>query len=79
MTFTDEYGIDFVEITLNISANKSGAIILSDLDIRYNLTTKVFLNPHNGNLTNELNQIIPDTGEGNFSIPITLNLTFKDP
>jgi hypothetical protein len=72
VTFTDEYGTDFVEIALNISANKSGAIILSDLDICYNLTTKVFLNPHNGNLTNELNEMIPDTGEGNITLPINI-------
>jgi hypothetical protein len=72
VTFVDDYGIEFVDISLNITNNKSGMVYLSELDIRYNLTLKAYLNPHNSNLINELNELIPDSGEGNISIPIKI-------
>ncbi|WP_455391874.1 hypothetical protein [[Eubacterium] cellulosolvens] len=72
ISFTDDYGLDFVELAINISNNESGTMQLSELDIRYNLSAKVFKNPHNVNLTNELNELIPETGEGNFQLPIVI-------
>jgi hypothetical protein len=69
ISFTDDYGNQFVEIPVNVTNELEGTLLLSDLDIRYNLTSMAFLNPHNGNLVNELNSIIPDTGEGNITIP----------
>ncbi len=73
IAFMDDYGIEFVEVPVNLSCDGNGTLIITDLDIRYNLTTKAFLNPHNANLINELNELIPDTGEGNISIPLEIN------
>jgi hypothetical protein len=68
VAFTDEYRNQFVEIPVNVTNDEEGTVILSALKIYYNLTSVVFLNPHNGNLTNELNELIPGTGEGNITI-----------
>jgi hypothetical protein len=71
--FTDAYGNQFVKIYFNVTNDESeGMVLLSELDIKYNLTCRVILNPHNDNLTNELNELVPDTGEGNITIPIKL-------
>jgi hypothetical protein len=72
VAFTDGYGIQFVKIPINLTNDVEGALLLSDLDIRYDLTTTAFINPHNTNLINELNELIPDTGEGNIIIPFNI-------
>ncbi len=72
VSFIDGYGNQFVEIPINLTNDGNGIIYLENLDIRYNLTSKVFLNPHNGNLTNEFNELVPPVGEGNMTIPIIL-------
>jgi hypothetical protein len=69
ISHVDGYGNQFVDIPINVTNDVEGMLLLSDLDIRYNLTTTAFLNPHNSNLINELNELIPDTGEGNITIP----------
>ncbi|WP_455391873.1 thrombospondin type 3 repeat-containing protein [[Eubacterium] cellulosolvens] len=69
IAFTDEYGTQFIEVPVNITNDNAGRVKLVNLDIRYNLTTTVFSNPHNVNLSTELNELIPDTGEGNITIP----------
>jgi hypothetical protein len=70
--FTDEYGIQFVEIPINVTNDVEGMVLLSDLDIKYNLTTLAFLNPHNDNLINELNELVPDTGEDNITLTLEI-------
>ena len=42
------------------------------MDIQYALTQTAILNPHNFTLANELNELVPDTGEGNISIPLKI-------
>ncbi len=75
VSFIDDYGNQFVDIKLNISSNDTGIVTLSDLNITYNYSTKAFLNPYTSNLTNELNDLVPNTGEGNISIPIIIHST----
>ncbi|WP_455392932.1 hypothetical protein, partial [[Eubacterium] cellulosolvens] len=73
VSFTDEYGIQFVDIPVNITNDVEGMVLLAELMINYNLTTQVFQNPHNSNLINELNELVPDTGDDNITILLSIN------
>jgi hypothetical protein len=73
VSFTDGYGIEFVDIPVNVTNDDEGMVLLSELDIHYNLTVRAFLNPHNSNLINELNELVPDTGDGNITIPLAVS------
>ncbi|MCK5560319.1 MAG: hypothetical protein KAJ51_06980, partial [Thermoplasmata archaeon] len=73
VSFTDDYGIDFVDIPVNVTNDEEGMVLLSELDIHYNLTLQAYLNPHNSNLINELNELVPDTGDGNITIPLAIS------
>jgi len=46
---------------------------IQNLGIKYNYTTTVDINPFSGNLTNELNLLLPHTGEGNVTIPLMVS------
>ncbi len=70
VSFTDDYGIQFVDIPVNVTCEGTGTLLLSELNIKYNMSAKAFQNPHNANLIFELNELIPNSGEGNISIPI---------
>ena len=72
VAFIDDYGIQFVEVPINITADGPGSLLLSDMNIQYSLIQTAILNPHNFTLANELNELVPDTGEGNISIPFKI-------
>ncbi|WP_455392305.1 hypothetical protein, partial [[Eubacterium] cellulosolvens] len=72
VAFIDAWGNEIVEIPINISANSSGILQLRNVDIEYNYTPTVNINPHSGDLTNELNQLLPHKGTGNMTIPIKI-------
>lgn len=67
-SFEDEYGNEFVEIPLKISSDPNGLFKLTDMDISYSYTATVNKNPHNTTLFTELNELIPATSQGNFSV-----------
>lgn len=72
VTFTDDYGNEFVDIPLNVSGNAT--LILDEIDIRYDWQPTVTISP-NGSLVMEINQhlsnLTPDA-TGNVSIPINV-------
>jgi len=72
-TLIDEWGNEMVEIPINVSANSSGLLRINQMNIIYNYTTTVDINPFTGNLTNEINYLLPHTGEGNMTIPIMVS------
>jgi hypothetical protein len=82
--FTDEYGNTIYEIPIKFSASKIGNVMLRNMSIRYTYTAKVDVNPHNENLVNELNDLIPKTGVGEFNVHLKIaadspgKVTFKN-
>jgi hypothetical protein len=71
-SYTDEYGNEFYEIPIKFSASAIGNVLLKNLSIRYSYTAKVDKNPHNGNLVNELNDLIPKAGFGDFKVFLSI-------
>ncbi len=67
-SFIDDYGNTIYEIPIRFSANEIGNVMLKNLSISYSYTAKVDVNPHNTNLVNELNDLIPTTGTGKFKV-----------
>jgi hypothetical protein len=65
---TDEYGNTLLEIPIKFSADEMGYVLLQNLSIRYTYTAQVDINPNNGNLVNELNDLIPSDGQGEFRV-----------
>ncbi len=65
---TDEYGNTLLEIPIKFTADETGYVLLQNLSIRYSYTAKVDVNPNNGNLVNELNDLIPSDGQGEFRV-----------
>lgn len=73
INLTDDFGNKFSSVPISVWAQDGATVRLSNLSIIYNYTAKIFLNPTNGNLTNELNDVLPDTpGPNNVSIPIII-------
>ena len=83
-SFTDEYGNEMYEIPIKFSANDIGNVMLRNMSIRYSYTAKVDINPHNTNLINELNDLIPKSGTGKFKVYLSIssdnpgNVMFSD-
>ena len=83
-SFKDDYGNEFYEIPIKFSASEIGNVLLRNLTIRYGYTANINKNPHNGNLVNELNDLIPKTGSGDFKVYFRIaadspgNVTFSD-
>jgi hypothetical protein len=70
-SYFDDYGNEFVSIPLTVTTATPGRIIISDLDIEYDFTATVNMNPH-GNLATELTEAlanIPPDNEGNSTVP----------
>ncbi len=67
-SFTDDYGNTLYNIPIKFTASKIGNVMLKDLSIKYTYTTTVDVNPHNNNLVNELNDLIPKSGTGKFKV-----------
>ena len=67
------YGVDVTKITVNITSNTVGTFNLSNLDIGYDASFRVDINPHaTTNLTNVINQEMT-AGVGTFSFSLPFN------
>ena len=83
-SFKDDYGNEFYEIPIKFSADKIGNVMLKNLSIKYSYTATIDENPHNTNLVNELNDLIPKTGTGEFRVYLRIasdrpgNVTFSN-
>jgi uncharacterized repeat protein (TIGR01451 family) len=74
INFTDSYGISFVTIPMAIYMEFGGSAIFSNLSIVYDYNALICDSPNTGNLTQELNLLMPkDLGTTNFSIPIKVS------
>jgi hypothetical protein len=69
----DSYGNKYVEFPVKVSLGSAGRMTLENLEIRYNLTVTVDKNPHNGDLKTELNELVPDYGDGDTTIFINVH------
>jgi hypothetical protein len=72
VSYVDGYGNEFVDITINVTSNVTSEFQIRNMLINYSFTAVVDSNPYSGNLLNSLNALVPDTGEGNISIPIVI-------
>ncbi len=54
----DEFGNWFVEIDLTITSDTPGVITIDNIDITYDYSTLVCMNPYNGHLANELEELV---------------------
>jgi len=83
-SFKDDYGNEFYEIPIKFSADAIGNVMLKNINIKYSHTATVDKNPHNTNLVNELNDLIPKTGTGKFRVYLRIasdrpgNVTFSN-
>jgi len=69
---TDEFGNAFVDIPFSLSSTDPGRVTISDIDIEYQYVGVVDVNPTTGNLTNELDDLVPDIIDGGSAdIPIS--------
>ena len=74
-TTVDGYGISMVNLTMDVMSSGDGSFNYSNLDIGYDCSFLVDVNPHViVNLTNSLNQQMTG-GVGNFTIKIPVNST----
>jgi hypothetical protein len=73
----DQYGNEISEIFLEVKCPVIGRVGINSVEILYQYDAKVEINPHNHFLFNELNEIIPDEGEG--TIPVNIGVTSKTP
>jgi hypothetical protein len=62
--FTDDYGNGFVDIPFSLSSTDPGRVTISEVDIQYEYYGAVDQNPTTVNLTNELNDLVPDVIDG---------------
>jgi len=71
VAFTDSYGNNMVSVPLAVKMRYNGTVQFSNLDIIYVYNATLCINPSTGNITNKLNQLVPDDlGITNLSIPI---------
>ena len=69
-SYTDAFGNEFVDIVINVTSNTTGDITIRNMFINYTYTEVVDINPYTGTLLNALNELVPDVGEGNITLPI---------
>lgn len=67
---TDDYGNNLTDIFLEVSAPNASRVMIHSVNITYIYDAKIEFNPHNEFLFNELNEIVPDEGDGNYSVYI---------
>ncbi|MGA1793899.1 MAG: Ig-like domain-containing protein [Thermoplasmatota archaeon] len=60
----DDYGNSFTYVPVRLGADTAGKISISDFKVEYDYQATVFYNPASRNLLNELQSLIPITGEG---------------
>ncbi len=75
VTYKDKYGNEFVDIPINITSNITSEFAIRQMYINYTYTETVDMNPSTGSLVKSLNELIPDTGEGNITLPIIIYST----
>jgi PKD repeat protein len=73
VTYSDVYNNDFVDIPVKITSTSPGEVYLTGLNCLYSYNALIDKNGHNTNLTNELNEHIPKTGQGNVNITISVS------
>jgi hypothetical protein len=73
----DNYGVEYVHIPLIFETEGPGAVQLKNLSITYEFTMNVEVKPNFENMTTELNELIPNEGEGIYRI--YLGLSSKSP
>jgi hypothetical protein len=71
-TFTDDYGNELIEIPIRFTADALGNVLLKNMSIRYSYDATIDINPHDTNLVNELNDLIPKSGTGEFKVYLSL-------
>jgi len=76
-SFIDGYGNHMVDIPLRFYSDTQGVIFVRNLSVVYTYQAIVDINPHNGNMASELNEIITDPYTGNITIPIQVKVDSK--
>ncbi len=69
---SDIYGNQIVEVPVHVSMTSAGRLTLNEVEIVYDYTTTVEKNPHNTNLANELEELIPDEYPGEIDIRVAV-------
>jgi hypothetical protein len=69
---TDEYGNNITEVYLDLYSPGAGRVIVDNINVVYTYEARVEVNPHNDRLYNELNELIPDEGSGNYRVNVCL-------
>lgn len=72
----DSYGNMMVDIPIKVSGDKPGYAVLKNLEIKYDYTARVELNPHNGDLKTELNELI-SFFETEYNLNVTIPVKVK--
>ncbi|MGQ9583204.1 MAG: PKD domain-containing protein, partial [Thermoplasmatota archaeon] len=74
VSYRDAYGNEFVDIPINVSGPVTGRVRFDNLQISYDYTAEVKENPHEGDLTSALNDLMSTVqGPTNISIPIVIS------
>ncbi len=68
---SDEYGNCFVEIDLKLISETPGIVTVDNIDITYDYSTMVNLNPYTGHLANELEELVFGVQTPEVTIPLT--------
>jgi len=76
VTYEDKWGNRFVDVPINVSSPGGGRLSFGNLAITYDYTVPVSLNPHDGNLTNTVADLMSSiVGEEQYNIPIYVSST----
>ena len=62
---TDGYGNELVDVPLSLSSTDPGRVTISNMDIAYKYSTVIDKNPTTVNLTQSLDNLVPDIIDGN--------------
>jgi hypothetical protein len=74
VSYTDKWGNRFVDVPVNISSPGAARVSLGALDVTYDYTTDIDLNPDSGNLTMAVSDLQSSIlGEDNNTIPIYIS------
>jgi PKD repeat protein len=70
-TYYDSYGNLLINVPIKVSGDSAGMVKFNGLSIKYEYTATVDVNPHNGNLVNEFNELI-SYYENEFDLNVTI-------
>lgn len=74
VTYIDQWGNEFVDVPVNVTCSNAGRVYLSNMSIKYSYVPVVNKNGHNGNLSAELTEHIPQTGDSSTNVKINLDI-----